>query len=87
MLLLSRLSESQIFYRCLPRFLYETVRQHHTPSGINIEQHASDTIVLEIAPHLIETATHGPANRHADRPPELHRSDVCTDSLPVLAIR
>jgi hypothetical protein len=84
MLALVCASQLQIFVRGLLRLLDEAVQKHHPAPFVDVEEHSGDAVPRDIAAHLIETASQGPAHRHPYRPAELNCLDVLTDPLAVL---
>ena len=86
MLFLVSSRQGQFFIRCLLRFLYKTVEQHHSILRINVEQDACNPIVCEMRSDFKNSVTHNSTRRHSNRPAELDGLDVRSDSLPVIRI-
>jgi pilus assembly protein CpaF len=59
------------------------VKQNHPAFPIDIEKHSRDAVLGQTGPHLIDTISHRPANRHPDRPTGLNCLDVLPNPLPV----
>ena len=74
----------QIFVRGLLALLDNGMQQDPATLSIDVEEHARNAILLQARPHLIDTATQRPANRHPQRPTELHRLDIFADALAIV---
>jgi hypothetical protein len=65
------------------RFLDKSMEQDHSAFRIDVKQNPRDTILRQSRPYFMYPIAQRPADRHADRPPKLHRFDILTDPLPV----
>ncbi len=80
-------TQSQVLVWRPLRLLYETVQENHAVVLVNIEQHSCNSIPLKMSPHLINSAAHRPACRHAYGPAELDRLNIFTYALAILRVR
>ena len=74
----------QIVVRRLLCFLDESVEQDHPAPPVDIKKHARDSVLGQARPHFMDAVAHWPANRHPNRPAELHGLDILSDAFPVI---
>jgi hypothetical protein len=84
MLILITTRQVQVLVRCLLRFLDKSVEQDHSALFVDVKENSRDSVLSQVRPHLVDPATHWPANGHPDRPAELHGLDILPDPFPVL---
>src|SRR5947209_2742804 len=70
----------QIVVRRLLCFLDESVEA----PPVDIKKHARDSVLGQARPHFMDAVAHWPANRHPNRPAELHGLDILSDAFPVI---
>jgi hypothetical protein len=54
------------------------------PLFVDVEKHASNSVLGQARPHYIDTVAERLADRHCDRPAEFHGLDVLADAFPIL---
>ena len=58
---------------------------HADPALVGKKQHARDAAARERAAYLPQAVSERAAQRHADRPPELHGREVGSDDPPIFS--
>ena len=60
------------------------MQQHHPAFLVDIEKHASNAILGQACPNLLDTVAQWLANGHPDKPAKFHRLDVLADPFTVI---
>jgi hypothetical protein len=60
------------------------MQQNHTALFIDVEKHASDSILGQARPHFIKTIRERLTYRHTYRPPKLHCLNILSDTFAII---
>ena len=72
--------EVEIGLRGPARLLNETVQYDQPLPPIDVKQHSSDAVAVELGTNFMQSAAHRAAHRHAHRPAELDRLQAFADA-------